>query len=134
VHVHVHVHVQLFGSLTGQTSSLSHCTECSSCTLSRSPIPIGLPQNPTATDYLALQVYNESVRDLLALAAAAGSGGGGGSNGGSSPRGSAAHGAFSSGSSKSSNGGLDVSGLPAGELPPNMDRCVGRQDKAMASS
>jgi len=69
-----------------------------------------------------MEIYNEAVRDLLALAAT------GGTSSGSSS-------ASSSNSSSPSNSppgphavlsSLDVSGLPAGEVPPHMDRWEGQ--------
>jgi hypothetical protein len=65
-----------------------------------------------------MEIYNETVRDLLAAGggSSASSSGNGGSNSSGSP-GSPVHGAHGVLSSN-----LDVSGLPAGELPPHMDR------------
>lgn len=71
----------------------------------------GEAPSPWSFSVSMMEIYNDAVRDLLALAAAGGSG-----NGSSGSPGASAHGVFSS--------SLDVSGLPAGELPPHMDRCV----------
>lgn len=69
-----------------------------------------------------MEIYNEAVRDLLAAAA----GGSSGSNGGSPSHSSNGCTAFSSSPPAGGHGvlssSLDVSGLPAGELPPHMDR------------
>lgn len=66
-----------------------------------------------------MEIYNKTVRDLLAAGGgSASSSGNGGSNSIGSP-GSPVHGAHGVLSSN-----LDVSGLPAGELPPHMDRWV----------
>ncbi|KAF8062937.1 KIN14Q [Scenedesmus sp. PABB004] len=59
-----------------------------------------------------LEIYNEAVRDLLAMAAAASAAGGGGGAAAAAAAAAAAH-------------TLDVSGLPAGELPAGMDRVPG---------
>lgn len=89
----------------------------------------GEGRSPWSFTVSMMEIYNETVRDLLASAAApAGSGGSGGGSGGSpssssnggfggsgSPPAGSAHGVLSS--------SLDVTGLPAGELPPHIDRC-----------
>jgi hypothetical protein len=60
------------------------------------------PGRPWSFNVAMLEIYNEAVFDLLGLAA--------------SPT--------AAGSSHSVSGSLDVSGLPAGELPAHVDRCV----------
>lgn len=72
------------------------------------------PDRQWSVSVSVLEVYNEAVRDLLALAALGAGGGGGGSGGkGSGPPSAAAAAACT----------LEVSALGAGELPASMDRC-----------
>jgi hypothetical protein len=56
-----------------------------------------------------LEIYNEAVRDLLAMSASMGGGSGAASAAAAVAAAAAAH-------------TVEVSGLPAGELPPSMDR------------
>jgi hypothetical protein len=59
-----------------------------------------------------LEIYNEAVRDLLAMSASMG-GGSGIASAAAVAAAAAAH-------------TVEVSGLPAGELPPSIDRCAER--------